>query len=96
MLANGVEISTDKGFYNTLPCTVSVISNPENTPQRKLRDEKHGVTSWVAITLCEGKFRQIRKMTAKVGYPTLRLVRVRIANCSLELHNSNMIIPLST
>jgi 23S rRNA pseudouridine2457 synthase len=96
MLANGVEISTDKGFYNTLPCDVSVISNPENIPHRKVREEKHGVTSWVAITLREGKFRQLRKMTAKVGFPTLRLVRVRIGNYSLETYDSNMIIPLST
>lgn len=37
-------------------------------------------TSWVSITLNEGKFRQVRKMTSGVGFPTLRLVRVRIGD----------------
>ena len=38
----------------------------------------------MSITLSEGKFRQVRKMTAAVGYPTLRLVRVRIGSISLD------------
>ncbi|MDX5442670.1 MAG: pseudouridine synthase, partial [Hymenobacteraceae bacterium] len=41
-------------------------------------------TSWVSITVTEGKFRQIRKMTASVGFPTLRLVRVRIGEMRLQ------------
>jgi 23S rRNA pseudouridine2457 synthase len=43
-----------------------------------VRDDRHGPTSWLSLTLTEGKFRQVRKMTAVVGLPTLRLVRVRI------------------
>ena len=50
---------------------------------KKLRDARHGPTSWVSIVLKEGKFRQVRKMTAAVGFPTLRLVRVRVGNMSI-------------
>jgi 23S rRNA pseudouridine2457 synthase len=49
-----------------------------------VREERHGPTSWISIILKEGKYRQVRKMTAKVGFPTLRLVRVRIGNYKLE------------
>ena len=52
----------------------------------KIRDERHGPTSWVSIIIREGKFRQVRKMTAAVGFPTLRLVRVRIG----EIHLDNL------
>ncbi|HSN48687.1 MAG TPA: hypothetical protein VLR29_07995, partial [Flavobacterium sp.] len=47
-------------------------------------DDRHGPTSWASITVNEGKFRQVRKMTAAVGFPTLRLVRVRIGNVHLN------------
>ena len=50
----------------------------------KIRDDRHGPTSWVAIIIREGKFRQVRKMTAAVGFPTLRLIRVRIGEVKLE------------
>ena len=55
-------------------------------PQRKkkIRDARHGPTSWLSITITEGKFRQVRKMTSAVGFPTLRLVRVRIGSIKLE------------
>ncbi len=81
----GVEISLEKGKkYTTLPCKVSILPTvPEVVPSPRIRDERHGPTSWITITLKEGKFRQIRKMTAAVGFPTLRLIRVRIGNISL-------------
>ncbi|WP_456421152.1 pseudouridine synthase [Lutibacter sp.] len=79
-LKNGVEISTETGKYITKPSIVFKLEKPPQLPKRakKIRDERHGSTSWISITLREGKFRQVRKMTAVVGYPTLRLVRVRI------------------
>ncbi|MBL0764935.1 pseudouridine synthase [Marivirga atlantica] len=53
-------------------------------PQMKIRSDRHGPTSWLSITLTEGKFRQVRKMTAAVDHPTLRLVRVRIGTVGIE------------
>ncbi len=84
-LKKGVEIGIRDQKYTTLPCTVSPITPApiEIVGNRKIRDERHGPTSWISITICEGKNRQIRKMTAAVGFPTLRLVRVRIGDVHL-------------
>ena len=79
-LQNGVEIGIHGTKYITNNCTVYKLNENPDFPDRgkKIRDDRHGPTSWISITLTEGKFRQIRKMTAAVGFPTLRLVRVRI------------------
>ena len=76
----GVEIGIKGEKYMTRPCKASILSSPPDFPPRtkKLRDDRHGPTSWVSIIITEGKFRQVRKMTAAVGFPTLRLFRVRI------------------
>ncbi len=78
----GVEIGFDGEKYLTKKCEASILAERPNFPPRikKIRDERHGPTSWVSIILKEGKFRQVRKMTAAVGFPTLRLFRVRIGN----------------
>ncbi|MFY0628868.1 MAG: pseudouridine synthase [Flavobacteriaceae bacterium] len=85
LLKLGVEIGFNGKKYLTKPCKSSLIS-PPNFPNRtqKIRDERHGPTSWISITLREGKFRQVRKMTAAVGFPTLRLVRIRIGPILLD------------
>jgi 23S rRNA pseudouridine2457 synthase len=81
VLKNGVAISVEKQIYHTKPCKVIKIENPDfEARAKKIRDERHGPTSWLSITISEGKFRQVRKMTAAVGFPTLRLIRVRIGN----------------
>lgn len=84
-LNEGVEIGLDGGKYSTKPANVRIIENP-NFPERsrRIRDERHGPTSWVSITLTEGKFRQVRKMTSAIGFPTLRLIRVRVGNFKLN------------
>ena len=85
-LQNGVEISVNGAKYLTLPCKAFKLDDEPQLPSRgrKIRDPRHGPTSWVSITLCEGKNRQIRKMTAAVGFATLRLVRVRIGDIHIE------------
>ncbi len=85
-LKQGVEIGIKGTKYLTKPCKVNKLSEIPQFPERakKIRDERHGPTSWVSIILTEGKFRQVKKMTAAVGFPTLRLVRYRIANEYLE------------
>lgn len=85
-LQTGVEIGIRDVKYITKPCTAFALLEDPDFPKRtrKIRDDRHGPTSWVSITLTEGKNRQIRKMTAAVGFPTLRLVRVRIGSIHLN------------
>lgn len=85
-IKEGVDIGFDGGKYKTKRCEARLIpETPEFGPRgKKIRDERHGPTSWASITVNEGKFRQVRKMTAAVGFPTLRLVRVRIGNVYLN------------
>jgi 23S rRNA pseudouridine2457 synthase len=85
-LKNGVEIGFGGIKYTTKPCNVYKLNEIPNLPERgkKLRDNRHGPTNWVSITLTEGKFRQVRKMTAAAGFPTLRLVRVRVGNLHIN------------
>ncbi|NRT11137.1 pseudouridine synthase [Flavobacterium sp. 14A] len=85
-IKEGVEIGFDGGKYITKKCEARLVQEVPDFGQRakKIRDERHGPTSWAAITVNEGKFRQVRKMTAAVGFPTLRLVRVRVGNVFLN------------
>ncbi|MBF9220499.1 pseudouridine synthase [Hymenobacter ruricola] len=84
-LQTGVEIGIHGVKYITSPCAARRLEPaPAFAPRtRKIRDDRHGPTSWVSITVTEGKYRQIRKMTAAVGFPTLRLVRVRVGEIRL-------------
>lgn len=86
LLQNGVEISHQSETYITKPCTAFKLETIPDFPERgkKIRDERHGKTTWISLTINEGKFRQVRKMTAVVGYPTLRLVRIRVGSITLE------------
>jgi len=84
-LRTGVEIGIRGVKYMTLPCKAFLLEHDPGFPPRtkKIRDDRHGPTCWVSITLTEGKNRQIRKMTAAVGFPTLRLFRVRVGSVLL-------------
>jgi 23S rRNA pseudouridine2457 synthase len=88
-LRNGIEIGFEGRKYITQPCEVKLLNETPIFPTRskKIRDERHGPTSWISIILTEGKFRQVRKMTSAVGFPTLRLVRVRVGDILLGVMN---------
>ena len=78
-LENGIQL---KGYW-TLPAKTRIIPNPNLSPRTK-PVTPHGPTTWLEIKLREGKKRQIRHMTAAVGLPTLRLVRVAIGSVKLR------------
>ncbi len=86
LLQNGVLIGNKGTKYKTKPCKAFILSQEPQLGLRakKIRDERHGPTSWASITVTEGKFRQVRKMTSAVGFPTLRLVRVRVGEVCLH------------
>lgn len=85
-LQGGVVISIDGKKHATKKCSVSIFTEEPEVPERNppVRFRKHIPTSWIKIQLTEGKNRQVRKMTAAVGFPTLRLIRHRIENCRLD------------
>ena len=78
----------DLGDFTTQPCKAFQIEEPDwlwprNPP---IRQRASIATSWLCITLAEGKNRQVRRMTAAVGLPTLRLIRSSIGEYSLSTH----------
>lgn len=81
-LRQGIKIQT----YWTRPTQVKILLTAPPLPPRDppIRFRKAVPTTWLAITLTEGRNRQVRRMTAAVGFPTLRLVRVAIAHLQLQ------------
>jgi 23S rRNA pseudouridine2457 synthase len=81
MLRKGVLIEGKK----TLPAQAKILEQEPQLPPRPvpIRERKNIPTCWLELTLSEGRNRQVRKMTAAVGCPTLRLVRVQIGNLDL-------------
>lgn len=83
-LKNGVTINLKGKLHRCKPCIVKKLEKyqfEERIPP--VNRIKHPITSWVSIGLSEGKNRQVRKMTAKVGHPTLRLIRMAIEDLHL-------------
>lgn len=80
-LAAGVRI----GERRTLPCRVWLLNPQPELPPREppIRMRKTVATCWIALELREGKNRQVRRMTAAIGHPTLRLIRTRIGQLGL-------------
>ena len=85
-LRNGVDINVDGKIHRTQKCKARAFTKSPNVPERNppIRFRKNVPDSWLKLILTEGKNRQVRKMTAAVGLPTLRLVRYRIGSLTID------------
>jgi 23S rRNA pseudouridine2457 synthase len=82
-LENGISIRMHGDDYTTKPCKAIIIETPKNLPYRAHPVRDDIATTWIELTLTEGKFHQVRKMTAAVGHQTMRLIRVAIEDILL-------------
>ena len=85
-LQQGVAVNIQGKVYHTRNCRVEKFFSPPQVTEKNppIRTRKTIPDSWISITLSEGKNRQVRKMTAHVGFPTLRLIRYRIGKITIE------------
>jgi 23S rRNA pseudouridine2457 synthase len=84
-LQSGVIITVDGREYKTRPALVKIIDKIPELPERNppIRFRASIPDTWIELTLIEGKNRQVRKMTASVGFPTLRLVRISMEKINI-------------
>ena len=85
-MQQGVTINIDGKPHHTKQCKAIAFTNPPPVPERHppIRFRKSVPDSWLSLTLTEGKNRQVRRMTAAVGFPTLRLIRYRIGRLTID------------
>lgn len=93
-LEAGVTINVNGSLYKTKKAEAAILKTGPVLPERNppIRFRKNIPTSWLQLTLTEGKNRQVRKMTAAVGYPTLRLVRYSIGNVTIDGMEASQLI----
>ena len=83
-LAQGIEISATYGnSFTTTPCVVELVEKPLNLFEAVKPLHENVISSWLLISLTEGKFHQVRKMVAAVNHKCLRLIRVSIEDVQL-------------
>ena len=86
-LSNGIAISAPNGTqFITTPCIVKLVNKPPNLFEAGKPLHENVITTWLQITLTEGKFHQVRKMVAAVNHKCIRLIRTEIEN----IHIGNM------
>ena len=97
-LSKGICINVDGKSYHTKPCKATRFEEQPAVPERNppIRYRKNIPTSWIKLILTEGKNRQVRKMTAAAGFPTLRLIRYRIEKLTIDNMDAKHIIELSS
>ena len=96
LLEKGVKLNDKGTIFETLPAQATIVDPPE-LPDRNppVRFRKSIPTSWIELIIHEGKNRQIRKMTAAIGFPTLRLVRIAIEDLKLDKMENGIVQEIS-
>jgi len=96
-LRTGIELSEGGRLWRTRPAQVDLLADPPDLPERNvpIRVRQSIPTSWLQLTITEGRNRQVRRMTAAVGCPTLRLVRWAIGTITLAGLTPGALLPLS-
>ena len=84
-LEGGIELKINKKSFRTAPARCKILNEKPKLPDRDppIRVRKSIPAPWIELKLTEGKNRQVRKMTAKVGFPTLRLIRYAIEDLNI-------------
>jgi 23S rRNA pseudouridine2457 synthase len=85
-IQSGVQLNIDGKIFLTAACKAKLLNPDPMVAERNppIRFRANIPTSWLQLTLTEGKNRQVRRMTAAIGHPTLRLIRYSIGNCTLD------------
>lgn len=96
-LSSPMQLRIDGVIHRTMPCKARKISPPDELPERipPVRFRKSVPDEWISIAIKEGKNRQVRRMTAAVGLPTLRLIRYRMGKLVLPEWTPGRVTPLS-
>jgi 23S rRNA pseudouridine2457 synthase len=83
-LRRGVSIQIrGGGYYITMPCDVDLVNNPYDYVDATINEFEYERTSWLMMTLVEGKYHQVRKMVDAVGHKCKRLIRISIEDLAL-------------